>query len=525
MKYALSISAALLLAVTQWQPASAQPSLQPMPVHNLVNDAVKALGGADALRALKGLSIRGESRYWEPEQSKAAGGEPKHVEDTKFTVTWELTRGMARTEWDRDHKYPDPAAQIKFTETVLPTLGFVTTQQGSQAMSSLRVAAHLRELGRASPTLLLKAMENPKDVRPIGNQRVGRVAYRAVTYTDGPTQYIILFDSKTHLPAVIRTLDDDNIHGDSTYDAVFGDWKNVGGVKIAHSLSYRFNGIEVAKVAYNDVTANPSIAADTFNVPDAVKSVAKSPATKDVPYQWIIRRLYMSRLNDTEMLFLPAGGSLKLVELAPNVQHVQGAAANNLIVAMKDHLVIFDAPFGEAQSRMVIDMAKAKYPGKPVKYLVLTHHHMDHAGGTRTYVAEGATVVVAAPTRAHFNRTLRRPRTVIADSQQTARKRLWITEVKEKLTLKDEVGEIRLYNIKNPHSEGHLIGHVVKDNIVFVTDLISPRGPVARNEGSLAVGEAFKKYGVSGSLIAGGHGATVKQADIAAALGLEVSGR
>jgi glyoxylase-like metal-dependent hydrolase (beta-lactamase superfamily II) len=27
----------------------------------------------------------------------------------------------------------------------------------------------------------------------------------------------------------------------------------------------------------------------------------------------------------------------------------------------------------------VIDAAKAKYPGKPIKQLILTHHHMDHA--------------------------------------------------------------------------------------------------------------------------------------------------
>ena len=88
-----------------------------------------------------------------------------------------------------------------------------------------------------------------------------------------------------------------------------------------------------------------------------------------------------------------------MVELAPNVQQVVGGSANNLIVALKDSLVVFDAPISEGQSRWVIDAAKAKYPGKPIKYLVLTHHHMDHTGGTRTYVAEGATVVVPAPTR------------------------------------------------------------------------------------------------------------------------------
>ncbi len=519
MKFALSITAALLLALSQ--PASAQRS------DNLVSDAVKALGGADALRGLKAVTITGEAKYFEPGQAKVAGGEPKHVEDVTFTITRDLAGGRARTQWDRDHKYPDPTMKIKYTETVMPNGGFVTDDKGtSKAMASVRMAAAVRELNRSSPTLLLKAMENAKDVRSIGNQRLGRRSYRAVSYNDGGVSYIILFDSRSHRPAAIRTLDDDNVHGDSYYDAVLSDWKAVGGVQVAHALSYRIGGIEVAKVTYKNVAANPAIADDAFAVPDAVRAALKGPATSNVPYQWVIRRLYMSRYVDSEQPFLPPGGSLKLVELAPNVQHIQGGGANNLVVAMKDFLVIFDSPYGEAQSRMAIDLAKAKYPGRPIKYLIQTHHHMDHSGGMRTYVAEGATILVAAPTGSYFRRALRNPRTVANDAQQKARKRVHVTEVKDQLTLRDSAGsEIHIYNIKNPHAQGYLLGHVVKDNIVFVTDLISPRGPVARTEGSLAVGAAFKKYGIKNALIAGGHGTTAKQADIGPALGMEVSSR
>lgn len=32
-------------------------------------------------------------------------------------------------------------------------------------------------------------------------------------------------------------------------------------------------------------------------------------------------------------------------------------------------------------------------PGKPIKYLVNTHTHFDHAGGVREYAAEGMTTV------------------------------------------------------------------------------------------------------------------------------------
>jgi hypothetical protein len=230
MKYTLSISAALLLAMSQ-----AQPSLAQNGASNLVKQAIAAEGGADALRALKGLAIKGEAKFWEPGQSKVAGGEPKLLEEATFTITWDLATGMARTEWDRDHKYPDPVLKINYIETVLPTLGFVTDQQGAKGMSGVRIAAHLRELERASPTLLLKAVDDPKSVGAMGPQKLGKESLPAISLMAGGTKFTVLFDSKTHLPAAIRTRDDDNVHGDSDFDLVLGDWKaplhGVGGVR------------------------------------------------------------------------------------------------------------------------------------------------------------------------------------------------------------------------------------------------------------------------------------------------------
>jgi len=508
MKYVLSI-AALLLAMSQQQPALAQGN-------DLVKQAVAAEGGAE-LRGLKGLAIKGDAKFWEPGQSLVAGGEPRFLGDATFTTTWDLAKGSARTAWDRDQKYPEPV-KIKYTETVLPTLGYVTDEKSSQAMSAIRVATHQRELERASPWLLVKAMDESANVKAVGTQRLGQQSLPAVSFADSGTTFTILFDRKTHLPAAVRTRDDDNIHGDSNYDLVLTDWKTVSGAQIAQSLSYRVNDVEVAKLNYREVTANPAIAADTFAVPDAVKAKAKAPATSNVPYQWVMRRLFLTRFTDSDAILYPEGGSLKLVELAPNVQHVEGGTANNLIIAMKDHLVIFDAPYGELQSRWTIDAAKAKYPGKPIRYLVLTHHHMDHTGGMRTYVAEGAKVIVPSGDKAYFEKDVKSPHTIVPDDLQKKPRPAEIIEVKDQMTLKDETAEIHLYNIPNPHVQGFLLGHVVTGNILYVTDLISPRGPIERSEATVAVGESLRKYGITGATIAGGHGTLAKQADIASTL-------
>src|ERR1700692_5154605 len=126
MRYTLSI-AALLLATSQVPPAFAQNSAA-----DLVKQAVAAEGGADALRGLKSLAVKGHAKFWEPGQSFAAGGEPRFLGDARFAITWDVAKGTARTDWDRDQKYPDPPIKMKYSEIVFPAFGVVTDEKGAQ---------------------------------------------------------------------------------------------------------------------------------------------------------------------------------------------------------------------------------------------------------------------------------------------------------------------------------------------------------------------------------------------------------
>jgi hypothetical protein len=237
MRHLLGVSAALLASTALVQFAATQEGPA-----ELIKAAVAAEGGADALKALKGLSIRGEAKHWEPGQSYKADGEPRFLGDTTFATTWDLAKGVAKMDLDRAMKYP-AVETVKYSEVITPTLGFVTNDKGSTPASSMRLAAQLRELERASPTLLFKTLEDQKNVAAAGNQKLGNETLPAISYTDNGTKFTILFDPKTHLPAAIRTLDDDNISGDSNYDLVLSDWKAVGGVKVAHRLTYNLNNI------------------------------------------------------------------------------------------------------------------------------------------------------------------------------------------------------------------------------------------------------------------------------------------
>jgi glyoxylase-like metal-dependent hydrolase (beta-lactamase superfamily II) len=515
MKYSLMISAALLMAIGHTQSASAQ-QLNPI---DQVKLAVEAQGGADALRNIKTLVLKGDQKSWEPGQSHSPNGEARFLGDSNVTVTVDFNAPLrVRYDWDRDMKYPT-VDKLKYSEIRYPTYGAVVDDKGEmRPMSGIRMASNLREGGRASVKLLLNALESPQSVAAIEDQKFGGQTLPAVAYTAGSNKFIILFDRSTKLPVAVRTRDEDNIYGDSNYDTILSDWKTFGGVKFAMARSYKLNDIEVQRINYKDVTVNPTITPATFAIPDAVKAAAKPAATGNVPYQWVARRIFLARFTDSDKVYFPENGSFKLVELSPNVQMVQGGGANNLIVNMKDGLAVVDAPVDEGQSKWVIDAAKAKYPGKPIKSLILTHHHMDHTGGMRAFVAEGATVYVPAQAKALLEQVAKAPHTLEPDAQQKAMKPVNIQGVADTSSLKDDNAEINLYNIANPHVDGYLLVHLPKDNVLWVTDLISPRGPIGRNPATAAVGEALRKHNITGALIAGGHGTTAKQADITPAL-------
>jgi len=64
---------------------------------------------------------------------------------------------------------------------------------------------------------------------------------------------------------------------------------------------------------------------------------------------------------------------------------------NNIVIEMKDYLIVVDANFPSG-ARMAMADAK-KVSSKPVKYVFDTHHHGDHAYGNPVWTRAGATTL------------------------------------------------------------------------------------------------------------------------------------
>lgn len=85
-----------------------------------------------------------------------------------------------------------------------------------------------------------------------------------------------------------------------------------------------------------------------------------------------------------------------LQELAPGVYAAidrEGrAGANAGIVIGRDAVLVVDSLYKEAASQALL-AAVRKLSSLPIRYLVNTHHHIDHVAGNRLFADSGATVV------------------------------------------------------------------------------------------------------------------------------------
>jgi len=487
---------------------------------SMVNRAVEAMGGAERIAAINTVYVKANVKHWEPEQSDVPGGEPRFAAESSLEVVQDRARRASRADWVKNFAYPAPRT-FTYSEIVTPEAGYVlgVDSNGRNAqnlkmnppahsMSGLRLAATQREARRNSITSLMLAMQRaPDKVLPADSMN----GMPAVSF-DG---FLVAFDPLSGLPARVRTLDYDNIWGDVNYDVVFSDWREVAGVKVPMHRKTELNGRTVMETQFTDLQYNVRVDPKRFEVPAELRTGAAKPAVRNVPYQWVIRRQFIGTYLDSDNVSYDTRASqgLRLQEVAPGVHQVQGGSHNSLVVEMSDHLIVFDAPITDAQSLWLVGQTRARFPGKPIRYLALTHHHMDHAGGLRGILAEGGvTLVVGQPAGAHFRRVLDAPTTRNFDMPARSYHMVPILEVPESHVMSDSAGrQVIVYMMMdNPHAKGQLMGWIPHAKLGYVTDVWTPGPPLPAkpNPGLASVVNTVKRAGIEPERFAGGHGTT-----------------
>jgi len=114
---------------------------------------------------------------------------------------------------------------------------------------------------------------------------------------------------------------------------------------------------------------------------------------------------------------------------------------------------------------------------------VNTHHHSDHAGGLRTYLTEGATIVTHEGNREYYEkvvfypapRTLEPDRLALNPVRTTFGGSATFQSVTDKYVISDGTRTVDLYAMLGlDHNANMLIAYLPTEKIVVNADLYSP---------------------------------------------------
>ena len=90
---------------------------------------------------------------------------------------------------------------------------------------------------------------------------------------------------------------------------------------------------------------------------------------------------------------------IKTTDLGNNTYMLEGAGGDITVAVGTDGIIMVDSDFAPLHDK--IKAAIAKISPLPIKYLINTHHHVDHVGGNAAFHRDGAIIV------AHDNLRLR----------------------------------------------------------------------------------------------------------------------
>ena len=287
--------------------------------------------------------------------------------------------------------------------------------------------------------------------------------------------------------------------GDMVYEIEFNDYKDFGGVKFPtnfhehHGDNRLNNGHNSMDITITDVKANVPVAALT--VPDNVRQAAIPPVRVEAE------------------------------QLAPGVWRMAGGSHHSIAVEFQDYVAVIEAPLNEERSLAVIAEIGRRIPNKPIRYVINTHHHFDHSGGVRTYVAQGAWLITHAANHEFFETVALSPapRTLEPDLFSKFPRlgpwRPFIIDVGTSYrpeeggtyVLSDGKRSVELYHVPGlNHNNGMLVAYFRNEKILVTADIWSPlapgRQPPTANQNSVTLYNTIKRLKLDVDRIVGIHG-------------------
>jgi len=341
------------------------------------------------------------------------------------------------------------------------------------------VADRVHQLWITPHGVLKAAQRNKADAQARGDGSAtlwfaepGRFSASAVVGADGLVQRV---DSRVPDPVL----------GEVDVVTRYSDYRDVGaGVKFPGRIEQSMGGQAVLDVQVREVQPNAAV---DISTPDAVRSASERVTTD---------------------------------KIADGVWFVGGGSHTSVAIEMKDHLVLVETPLSDGRSAPVIDAVKALAPGKPIRYVINSHQHFDHAGGLRAAVAEGATIVTQSANVPYLERAFATPNRIAPDRLAASGRKASFMAVNERAQLSDGTRTIDIHRITDSiHNDTFLMVHLPAEKILIEADAYTPLAPGAAppatpNGNNLNLIANVERLKLNVERIAPLHGRVVPAADL-----------
>ena len=515
-----AVALALLMVLSA---CSSAPQTGPAAGRALIDESAAAMGGWAILDSVKSQEIITGGSDVEPMQAVEPTGQPRVINEFGQSIVIDFDKNRMRLSFDAIREYPS-RQPVKFYEVIDGDAGMLETPQADgstmrERMHPSRYATRLRDI-RRMPVRILYTAKSAADLTREPDKIDGKVTINVLHFKDAGQPVELQLDSFDKLPLRIIYTEDDPIYGDTLNELALLDWRDYNGVRLPQTQAVFLNGNKIREEHVRTLINNPKYEESSLTVPATIRS---QPEVGDrIVSQWPLRRIVMG----VNYLDFGREQKVELVEAAKGVYHVKGSDHHSMAVEMKDYIIMVEAPFFEERSVAVMKAVEEKIPGKPIKYLVLTHFHIDHSGGIRAYAAKGATIVTQEGIVPFVKTVLSRPKIMRPDSLAKAGNITPAIEgVKDVKSLTDGERTVELREIANPHSSGMLLIYLPKEKILFESDLFTPGTPVEPTntqgvQNALALFTAINTLKLQVDRIVGGHGDFAPLSELAKIAGL-----
>jgi glyoxylase-like metal-dependent hydrolase (beta-lactamase superfamily II) len=407
-----------------------------------LDGVVKAMGD------VKSLQYAGSGAYFFLGQSPSPGAPPPRFNLKSYTRTVDYDTPSMRDEFVRTQA--DPGAR----GGGVPLVG---EQRQLQALNGIQA---WNQVGENPPTPALAAVADRLHQLWITPHGVVKAAVKhnasVETQTEGGKKMTIISFAvpgqlkvkasvnERNLVDKVESWNTNPVLGDVLTETTYADYKDFGGVQFPTKITQKQAGVPTLDLTVSEVKPN---------------------APADVQMHDNVRQASVKVQTD---------------KVADGVWYLTGGTHHSVLVEMNDHLVVIEGPLNDARALAVIDEVKKTVPNKPIKYVVNTHHHFDHAGGLGPFVAEGATIITHDVNKAFFEKSLAAPRTVQPDKLTQSGKKATVEGMQDKRVLTDGTRTMELYVIQGTvHDDGIIMAYLPKEKLLVEADVFTPAAPDA----------------------------------------------